>query len=31
MGVVIYFPLFIVIASLDRSVHAVYSLPADLQ
>jgi Dam-replacing family len=27
----IYFPLFIVIANLDRSVHAIYYLPADLQ
>jgi hypothetical protein len=27
----IYFPLFIVIANLDRSAHAVYYLPADLQ
>ena len=27
----IYFPLFIVVANLDRSAHAVYYLPADLQ
>jgi type II restriction enzyme len=27
----IYFPLFIVIVNLDRSAHAVYYLPADLQ
>jgi type II restriction enzyme len=27
----IYFPLFIVVASPDRSAHAVYYLPADLQ
>jgi Dam-replacing family len=27
----IYFPLFIVVANPDRSAHAVYYLPADLQ
>lgn len=27
----IYFPLFIVVANADRSAHAVYYLPADLQ
>jgi hypothetical protein len=27
----IYFPLFIVIVNLDRTAHAVYYLPADLQ
>jgi hypothetical protein len=27
----IYFPLFIVVTNLDRSGHAVYYLPADLQ
>jgi hypothetical protein len=27
----IYFPLFNVIANLDRTAHAVYYLPADLQ
>ena len=27
----IYFPLFLVVVNLDRSAHAVYYLPADLQ
>jgi type II restriction enzyme len=27
----IYFPLFIVVANPDRSAHAIYYLPADLQ
>jgi hypothetical protein len=27
----IYFPLFIVVANPDRSTHAIYYLPADLQ
>jgi Dam-replacing family len=31
MNAGIYFPLFIVVANHDRSAHAVYYLPADLQ
>jgi Dam-replacing family len=31
MAAGIYFPLFIVVANAERSVHAVYYLPADLQ